>query len=147
MGERETVGVGAGTWGLGFGGDCRGDDDRDRDFFEAGGDGAGGAVCFGSVRGLDCGGDTFVVWGALVRGVGCGDSRGGRGVRLFAAGIWAWLGIFVWVDAFDCGAAFVFVVDCGWVGAVSGISFAGDWHADFYLAHCDSWIDWLAEAL
>ena len=33
-----------------------------------------GTICFGCFCGVDCRRDSFFVWGAVVRGVGCRDS-------------------------------------------------------------------------
>src|SRR5271170_1469820 len=57
------------------------------------------------------------------------------------------MGISVWLDALDCRAAVVVVIHRGGLGAFSGISLAGNRHADFHAAHRDSRADELAEAV
>src|SRR5229473_3510208 len=76
--KRQTFGTGPRAWPVGFGGDCRRHDDRNRHFPEASGDGARGTVRLSSVRRVGRRRGALDVRCAFVCRVGRGDSRSGR---------------------------------------------------------------------
>src|SRR5260221_588219 len=145
--ERKKGGTFTRAGGMGFHGNCGGHHDRHRNFSEARGDGARGPQRVHRVRRVDCGRGSFAFRCAFVRRVGRGDSRSGWRVRLLAARARRYVGISIWLDALDCGAAVVAVFHCGGDDAVHGIFYSGGGNSHFHLAHRDSGTDWMAETL
>ncbi len=107
---------------MGFRGNCCRHDDWNRNFSEAGRDGARRSIRFRRVCGVDCGRSAVAVWCAGIRGIGRDDSGSRRRIRIFAPRIRSAVGIFVWLDALDRRPAVVFVVDWRRACAILGIS-------------------------